>query len=78
MIASPMVIYSVYVCVYICLYNFFTSATCNFAYAKAKANGGVCEGHNSCNNGEPPHVTEILDLRKYDLRDSECYHVPVA
>ena len=49
--------------------------TCDFCYGEAETNGGVGEGHDGGNNGEPPDLVEVGELREQDLDGSKYNHV---
>jgi len=43
--------------------------------AESESDGGVSEGHDRSDNGQPPYLIEIGDLREDELRDAEDEHV---
>jgi hypothetical protein len=46
--------------------------------AEDEADGGVGEGHDGGDDGEPPNLVEVRYLREDDLGDAEEDHVGVA
>ena len=51
------------------------SVTYGLGEAEAEADGGVGEGHDGGEDGEPGDLVEVGDLREEDLRHAEDDHV---
>jgi len=45
--------------------------TFNLGNTKADADGGVGEGHDGGDGGEPPYLVQVRDLREDDLHHAE-------
>lgn len=49
--------------------------TNHLKYAKAKTDGGIGEGHDSGDDGKPPNLVEVWNLREKYLYNPEDNHV---
>ena len=49
--------------------------TCNLGDGEAEPDGGVGEGHDGGDDGEPPELVEVGQLREQDLDAGEDDHV---
>lgn len=49
--------------------------TCNLGDGEAEADGGVGEGHDGSDDGKPPDLVEVGQLREQDLDACEDDHV---
>jgi hypothetical protein len=47
-----------------------TVSTYDLSDAERDSDGGVCEGHDGGEGGEPPHAVQAGDLREGDLHDA--------
>lgn len=54
------------------------SPTYDFGDSETKADGRIKEGHDGGDDGKPPHLIEIWDLRQQNLYETEHDHVGIS
>lgn len=54
-----------------CVYITNLVLTCYFGDAKGEAYGGVSKRHDCSNDGKPPYLIKVWNLRENDFRDAE-------